>query len=110
MWMLSASSLRRWVSVPWRMCGAAVSAGAGAVEIRDIDVTEDGAPFLVMELLTGESLADRMHRVGNLPVSEVLSHTEQVLDVLGAAHEQGIIHRDIKPANLFITTDGRLKV
>jgi eukaryotic-like serine/threonine-protein kinase len=82
----------------------------GAVEIRDIDVTEDGAPFLVMELLTGESLGDRMQRSGKLPVGEVLSHAEQVLDVLASAHEQGIIHRDIKPANLFIMTDGRLKV
>jgi eukaryotic-like serine/threonine-protein kinase len=82
----------------------------GAVEIRDIDVTEDGAPFLVMELLVGESLGERVQRSGRLPVGEVLSHAEQVLDVLAAAHEQGIIHRDIKPANLFITTEGRLKV
>src|SRR6185437_13933066 len=82
----------------------------GAVEIRDIDVTEDGAPFLVMELLVGESLGERMQKLGRLPVVEVLSHTEQALDVLAAAHEQGIIHRDIKPANLFITNEGRLKV
>jgi serine/threonine protein kinase len=82
----------------------------GAVEIRDIDVTEDGAPFLVMELLAGESLGDRMVRLGKLPVAEVLGHAEQVLDVLGAAHNQGIIHRDIKPANLFVTTEGRIKV
>ena len=82
----------------------------GAVEIRDIDVTEDGAPFLVMELLVGESLGERAQKHGKLPVGEVLRHAEQVLDVLAAAHEQGIIHRDIKPANLFITTEGRLKV
>ena len=82
----------------------------GAVEIRDIDVTEDGAPFLVMELLEGESLGDRILRLGVLGVEEVLSHTEQVLDVLAAAHRQGIIHRDIKPGNLFITTEGHLKV
>ena len=82
----------------------------GAVEIRDIDVTEDGAPFLVMELLVGESLGDRVARLGRLDVGEVLQHAEQVLDVLTAAHQQGIIHRDIKPANLFWTTEGRLKV
>ena len=82
----------------------------GAVEIRDIDVTEDGAPFLVMELLEGESLGDRVTRLGVLPVDEVLSHAEQVLGVLAAAHQEGIIHRDIKPANLFITRDGNLKV
>jgi serine/threonine protein kinase len=82
----------------------------GAVEIRDIDVTEDGAPFLVMELLVGESLADRIQRAGKLPVRDVVVHTEQALDVLAAAHEQGIIHRDIKPANLFLTSEGALKV
>jgi serine/threonine protein kinase len=82
----------------------------GAVEIRDIDVTEDGAPFLVMELLVGETLAGRMGRLGRLPVEEVVHQAEQTLDVLAAAHEQGIIHRDIKPANLFLTEEGRLKV
>src|SRR3954467_15594886 len=60
----------------------------GAVEIRDIDVTEDGAPFLVMELLVGESLAERVQQLGRMPVPEVLSHMTEVLDVLAAAHEQ----------------------
>ncbi|MFT3769560.1 MAG: serine/threonine-protein kinase [Minicystis sp.] len=82
----------------------------GAVEIRDIDVTEDGAPFLVMELLVGESLGDRAARLGTMGVDEVLNHAEQVLDVLASAHQQGIIHRDIKPGNLFVTTEGRIKV
>ncbi|APR87403.1 Serine/threonine protein kinase PknB [Minicystis rosea] len=82
----------------------------GAVEIRDIDVTEDGAPFLVMELLVGESLGDRAARLGTMGVDEVLSHAEQVLDVLAAAHQQGIIHRDIKPGNLFVSNEGRIKV
>jgi serine/threonine-protein kinase len=82
----------------------------GAVEIRDIDVTEDGAPFLVMELLFGESLAQRMQRARKMPVGEALGHVERVLDVLAAAHEQGIIHRDIKPANIFLTREGTLKV
>ena len=82
----------------------------GAVEIRDIDVTEDGAPFLVMELLVGESLGERTSRLGRLAVDEVMAYTEQVLDALAAAHEQGIIHRDIKPANLFLTGEGHIKV
>ncbi|WP_437986265.1 serine/threonine-protein kinase [Sorangium sp. So ce117] len=78
----------------------------GAVEIRDIDVAEDGAPFLVMELLEGESLAERERRLGGLQLAEVLRFTAQVLDTLAAAHAQGIIHRDIKPPNLYVVGDG----
>ncbi|WP_437639605.1 serine/threonine-protein kinase [Sorangium sp. So ce854] len=77
----------------------------GAVEIRDIDVAEDGAPFLVMELLDGESLAERERRLGGVPLAEVLDFTAQVLDTLGAAHAQGIIHRDVKPANLYVVRE-----
>jgi serine/threonine protein kinase len=82
----------------------------GVVEIRDIDVTEDGAPFLVMELLDGESLLDRVTRLETIPLGDVLFYADQVLDVLVAAHPLGIIHRDIKPANLYLLRDGRLKV
>src|SRR5262249_21350375 len=65
----------------------------GAVEIRDIDVTDDGAPFLVMELLEGESLAERATRLGSIETSELLRLSDELLDVLVAAHAQGIIHR-----------------
>jgi eukaryotic-like serine/threonine-protein kinase len=82
----------------------------GAVEIRDIDVAEDGAPFLVMELLEGSSLAEHAEQRGGLETSEVLRFVDELLDVLAAAHAQGIVHRDIKPDNLFVTRDGRLKV
>jgi len=81
----------------------------GAVEILDVDVTEDGAPFLVMELLDGEPLAARMKR-GAMEQAEVLRVADALLDVLAAAHEAGIIHRDIKPDNLFLLRDGRVKV
>src|SRR5262249_26290707 len=73
----------------------------GVVEIRDVDTTEDGAPFLVMELLEGESLAQRLNREHSLEPREILEIASQVLDVLAAAHPRGIIHRDIKPDNLF---------
>jgi serine/threonine-protein kinase len=82
----------------------------GTVEIRDIDVTEDGAPFLVMELLEGESLSDRAQRPGGIELDEILRLADELLDVLVAAHAQGIIHRDIKPDNLFVQAGGRLKV
>ncbi len=74
-------------------------------------MTDDGAVFLVMELLDGETVEARKDRAGGtLPVLESLSVAEQVLDVLAAAHDKGIIHRDIKPENLFITRDGTLKL
>jgi eukaryotic-like serine/threonine-protein kinase len=82
----------------------------GAVQVLDIDMTEDGSPFLVMELLEGENLGQLAYRLGSIPERELLSYVDQLLDVLGAAHALGIIHRDIKPDNLFITKDRRLKV
>jgi eukaryotic-like serine/threonine-protein kinase len=82
----------------------------GAVEIRDIDITEDGAPFLVMELLDGEPLAARAEASTSFDVGEMLRITDAVLDVLAAAHAQGIIHRDIKPDNLFLLRNGGVKV
>src|SRR5262245_11887140 len=60
-----------------------------AVEVRDIDVTEEGAPYLVMELLEGESLASRAERDASFEVGEVLRVVDPVLDVLAAAHAHG---------------------
>jgi serine/threonine protein kinase len=83
----------------------------GAVTVMDDDVAEDGAAFLVMELLDGEPLDSLAHRLGGrLEPSLVLAITAQALDVLAAAHARGIIHRDIKPENLFLTVGGEVKV
>jgi serine/threonine-protein kinase len=83
----------------------------GAVAVLDDDVSEDGAAFLVMELLDGGSAEElSVARGGRLPLVDVCAIGDQLLDVLEAAHKNGIVHRDIKPANLFITRHGRLKV
>jgi serine/threonine-protein kinase len=83
----------------------------GVVAVLGDGVTEDGAPFLVMELLEGETLEARWTRKGQiLPPREVLWIADELLDVLHAAHDKKIVHRDIKPENLFLTNDRRLKV
>jgi serine/threonine protein kinase len=67
-------------------------------------------PVLVMELIDGDTLADRLALSGPLAVREVLTIAKQVAAALEAAHQQGIIHRDLKPANIKITPDRRVKV
>ncbi|WP_437630558.1 protein kinase domain-containing protein [Sorangium sp. So ce854] len=83
----------------------------GIAAVLADDVTEDGAPFLVMELLEGETLLQRWKaQRGSLPPTEVLSLSEQILDVLAAAHEKGVVHRDLKPDNIFLTRDRGVKL
>ena len=81
----------------------------GAVKILEHGNNE-GEAFLVMELLEGEPLGQRVRRLGALPERELFGYLDQVLDVLAAAHAQGIIHRDIKPDNLFVQNDGQVKI
>ena len=73
-------------------------------------IEESGArKFLVMELVDGQTLADRI-ALGPLPIEEALKIAAQIAEALEAAHEKGVIHRDLKPANIKLTPDGQVKV
>ena len=81
------------------------------VEVFDYDVDDGGAPFMVMELLEGETLRERLRR-GPLALAEVVELVRQVASAVSAAHARGVVHRDLKPSNLFLrgTASGALDV
>ena len=68
-----------------------------------------GTNFLVLELVEGDTLADRI-KAGPVPVEEALKLALQIAEALEAAHEKGVIHRDLKPANIKVTPEGKVKV
>ena len=78
------------------------------LSVYDVN-THDGAPYVVSELLEGESLRDRIAG-GVLSQRKVIEYAVQIAHGLAAAHEKGIVHRDLKPDNLFITKDDRVKI
>jgi serine/threonine protein kinase len=81
------------------------------VQILDFDTTEQGEPYIVMELLKGESLSERLERDGCLPIEESARIAHQAASGLFAAHQASIVHRDLKPANIFLTnTPGQGRV
>ncbi|RMH20220.1 MAG: response regulator [Acidobacteria bacterium] len=73
-----------------------------AVAVLDFSFTAEGSPYLVMELLQGETLADELRRAGKLSLARCAEIVTPLCDVLAAAHEAGIIHRDVKPQNVFL--------
>ena len=76
--------------------------------VHDIG-SHDGAPYMVCELLEGETLRARLH-TGALSARRAIELATQIAEGLAAAHEKGIVHRDLKPENIFLTKDGRVKI
>ena len=76
--------------------------------VHDIG-TADGAPYIVTELLEGETLRQRIS-TGSISVRKAIDYAVQIAKGLAAAHDKGIVHRDLKPENLFLTKDGRVKI
>lgn len=72
------------------------------VHILDFDTTEHGDPYIVMELLTGETLSRRLDQLRILPLLDTIAIVSQVASALTAAHRAGIVHRDLKPDNVFL--------
>ena len=100
-----AARLRRFEQ---EACAAGALNHPNILIIHHVD-THDGAPYIVSELLEGETLRHRMSGAA-LAQRRVIDYATQIAQGLAAAHEKGIVHRDLKPANIFITKDGRVKI
>ena len=81
----------------------------GAGGMGDDIGTHDGRPYVVTELLKGETLRERL-RGGRLPFRKATEYGVQITQGLSAAHEKGIVHRDLKPESLFVTRDGLVTI
>jgi Tol biopolymer transport system component len=77
--------------------------------IYDLGTQSNGAPYIVSELLEGETLRDRL-RTGPLPMRKAIEYSAQIARGLAAAHDKKIVHRDLKPENIFIIKEGRAKI
>ena len=75
-------------------------------DVRDLGATSAGVPFIVMELLVGETLEQLLDRETRLPFGQLVEILSQVLEGLDAAHLKGVVHRDLKPSNIFLCDDG----
>lgn len=80
----------------------------GIINIFGAGTLEDGRNYLIMELLEGEALEQRMQRETKIPAGDAVIILEQVLSALSAAHEAGVVHRDLKPANVFLVKEANL--
>ena len=80
------------------------------VFVLEADEDDDGRPFIAMELMTGDTLQDKVEKGGPLEVGDAVSKILDVIEGLAEAHRLGLIHRDVKPSNCFLDGDGRVKV
>jgi eukaryotic-like serine/threonine-protein kinase len=87
---------------------AAALSHPNIIAVYDVG-TQDGSPYIVSELLQGETLRSRLGS-GPLPVRKAVDYALQIARGLAAAHEKGIVHRDLKPENIIVTNDGRVKI
>src|ERR671916_1558562 len=71
---------------------------------------EDGRPYIVFEYVEGETLKERIRRMGRLPIDEAIAYAIEIARALGAAHARAIVHRDIKPQNVLVDDEGSAKV
>jgi len=76
-----------------------------AVRVDDFDYTEDGRPFIVMELVEGKNISEVIRKEGPLAVPRSICIARQVAQAIGVAHKLGIVHRDLKPGNVILATD-----
>ena len=79
-----------------------------AVKVEDLDTTDDGRPFIVMEYVKGSNLRDFFHLESGISTKRIIALARQTCGALGAAHALGIVHRDIKPDNLMVVADDAL--
>lgn len=103
--VLSPTQAKKKVAVKRFQQEARAAGGIGhpnICEVYDLGLLDDGSPYLVMEKLVGQTLAERIAKEGGLPFEDVIDIVSQVLSGLVAAHDKGIVHRDIKPENIFL--------